>query len=76
MTRILLSADHQGLTPLHMSAQTDVCKFITNQLHNKNRGDINGTTPFHLAAQTGHFDVCKLLTTKILKTLMGPLLST
>ena len=59
-------------TPLHEAASIgnfDICKFIIDQVNDKNPANDAGTTPFHMAANyyrdssenDGHFEICQLI---------------
>ena len=59
-------------TPLHEAASRgnfDICKFIIDQVEDKNPANKTGHTPFHIAADykidsskvVGHFEICKLI---------------
>ena len=44
-------------TPFHFACQEghlDICKFIIQNLDNKNPKDNGGTTPLYIAAEYGH----------------------
>ena len=51
---VLSAGDQGGLTPLHEAAgngHLSLCKFIMENLEDKNPEDSDGFTPLHLAAQ-------------------------
>ena len=59
-------------TPLHEAASRgnfDICKFIIDQVDDKNPVNKSGHTPFHIAANydgdssqiVGHFEICQLI---------------
>ena len=59
-------------TPLHEAASRgnfDICKFIIDQVEDKNPANKTGHTPFHIAAAydrtsskvVGHFEICQLI---------------
>ena len=39
----------------------EVCKFLINNIVEKNPADQRGQTPYHLAAEFGHTAICKLM---------------
>ena len=63
--------DGYHYTPLHEAASIgnfDICKFIIDQVDDKNPANDNGYTPFHMAANYyrnteiwGHFEICQLI---------------
>ena len=64
-------ADHDGITPLHLSARNGsrrkmivylaICELIFENVDIKNPADNNGKTPLHLAAEFGFLDICNLI---------------
>ena len=55
-------------TPLHEAASRgnfEICKFIIDQVEDKNPANETGHTPFHIAAKhdrnNSHFDICQLI---------------
>ena len=65
----LISSDHfHGQTPLHLGAKNghkrgnlSVCKFIIDNVDDKNPKTDNGVTPLHIAAAEGHLKLCQLI---------------
>ena len=54
----------RNCTPLHyVAAEGDflVCKWIIENVQNKNPKNIIGWTPLHNAAANGHLEVCQLI---------------
>ena len=71
-TKNSLWDDTTDYTPLHEAAYRgdfEICKFIIDQVNDKNPANDSGDTPFHIAANYntysseiwGHFEICQLI---------------
>jgi ankyrin repeat protein len=43
------------------SGHLNICKFIIENVQDKNPADIDGNTPLHFAAISGNLDICKMI---------------
>ena len=51
-----------GNTPMHIAASRgnfDICKFIIENIDDKNPANNNGITSLHIAAHNGELGICK-----------------